>query len=115
MNWEIEDCLIRLENRMYDCGSERSASNDRYTVEEYIRELVKENKALRVKIKGGDGMRTMTLEGGKYKVVFMSDGRMCALRYGADWRDLTGDKLILALVHRIEELENIAIAQEKQS
>jgi hypothetical protein len=50
MNWEIEDCLIRLENRMYEFGSERSASNDRYTVEEYIRELEKENKALCAKI-----------------------------------------------------------------
>ena len=50
MNWEIEDCLIRLENRMYECGSERSASNDRYTIEEYIRELEKENKELCAKI-----------------------------------------------------------------
>jgi len=50
MNWEVEDCLIRLENRMYECGSERSASNDRYTVEEYIRELEKENKELCAKI-----------------------------------------------------------------
>lgn len=44
MNWEIEDCLIRLENQMYGphYDTERSASNDRYTVEEHIRDLEKE-------------------------------------------------------------------------
>lgn len=47
MNWEIEDCLIRLESQMYSIGRERSASADRYTVEEHIKELEKENKALR--------------------------------------------------------------------
>lgn len=42
INWEIEDALIRLENQMYQCGGERSASNDRYTVEQYILDLLKE-------------------------------------------------------------------------
>lgn len=47
MNWEIEDCLIRLENQMYEIGGERTASNDRYTVSEHILELEKENNELR--------------------------------------------------------------------
>lgn len=47
MNWEIEDCLIRLENQMYEIGGERKASNDRYTIAEYIIDIEKENKQLR--------------------------------------------------------------------
>jgi len=34
-----EDCLIRLENQMYECGGDRAASKDRYSIEEYIRDL----------------------------------------------------------------------------
>lgn len=29
-----------------------------------------------------------------------------ALRYGQDWRNLNGDGLILAMVYKIQELEN---------
>lgn len=38
---EIEDCLIRLENQMYGFGgvAGRSASTDRYAVEEHIRDI----------------------------------------------------------------------------
>ena len=46
MNWEIEDCLIRLENQMYEIGSDRSASSDRYTVAQHIIDLEKEIKQL---------------------------------------------------------------------
>lgn len=47
MNWEIEDCLIRLENRMYTTGGDRSASADRYAISEHIRELETELAAAR--------------------------------------------------------------------
>lgn len=41
MNSEVEDCLIRLENQMYGFGgvAGRSASGDRYEVEEHIRDI----------------------------------------------------------------------------
>ena len=42
MNWEIEDCLIRLENQMYEIGGERSPGKDRMAVAEYIEELKQE-------------------------------------------------------------------------
>lgn len=45
------------------------------------------------------------LEGGKYTVLHKCGLNFRALRYGEEWRDLTGDGLILALVQRIEELE----------
>lgn len=47
----------------------------------------------------------VTLEDGKYKLEHDGTGYLRALRYGEPWRDLTGDKLMLALVQRIEELE----------
>jgi len=50
-------------------------------------------------------MFEIELEGGKYRVVLDSDGYLSADRYGEAWRDLTGDKLILALCQRIRELE----------
>lgn len=50
-------------------------------------------------------MELTSLENGKYVVRRHDDGRLDALRYGGTWRDLTGDKLVLALVQRIEELE----------
>lgn len=48
MNWEIRDCLIRLESNMYDRKNYGcSPSSDRYSIEEYILELEKEIKELR--------------------------------------------------------------------
>jgi hypothetical protein len=46
----------------------------------------------------------------KYEILFNdgTDGNKFvfkALRYGKEWRSLVGDNLILALVQRIEELE----------
>jgi len=46
----------------------------------------------------------IVLEGGKYELVFDAKG-LRASRHGEPWRDLTGDKLVLALMQRIEELE----------
>lgn len=45
------------------------------------------------------------LEGGKYTVLHEYGLNFRALRHGEEWRDLTGDGLILAMAHRIEELE----------
>ena len=46
------------------------------------------------------------LDTGKYEVVFPEDGKLHALRYGEPWRDLTGDKLILAMMYEIERLRD---------
>lgn len=44
-------------------------------------------------------------EDGKYTLVRDSSGYMYALRHGEPWRDLTGDKLIGAMLSEIEELQ----------
>jgi hypothetical protein len=41
------------------------------------------------------------LEGGKYTICRSASGEMVALRYGEPWRDLTGDKLVGALVDEL--------------
>ncbi len=51
-------------------------------------------------------MYSVTLVDGKYIVSHDNGYNFKALRYGKKWRDLTGDGLILALVHKIEELED---------
>ncbi len=48
--------------------------------------------------------------GKKYTVIFddtVDDLQFKALRYGTDWRDLCGDGLILAMLHRVEELQEM--------
>ena len=52
---------------------------------------------------------TIQLDGGKYTVTF-EDGELWAERNGTTWRELTGDKLILCLFQRIQELEAAAAA-----
>jgi len=43
------------------------------------------------------------LAGGKYRLLQNGDGTgLRALRYGEEWRDLTGDNLVSELGHRIE-------------
>ena len=58
--------------------------------------------------------RSITLEGDKYEVVWQEHlnhnkevirTEFYALRFGMRWRDLTGDKLILSMMQRIEELQ----------
>jgi len=44
-----------------------------------------------------------SFEDGKYTVI-QNGGQLSALRYGEKWRDLTGDKLIGAMVSEIESL-----------
>ena len=51
----------------------------------------------------GEALR-VTVDDGKYTVIQQADGRMRALRYGEEWRDLTGDGLICALAHEVESL-----------
>ena len=48
----------------------------------------------------------VTVYDGKYTVVMDAGGRMRALRHGEEWRDLTGDGLVLALAQEIEELRD---------
>lgn len=45
------------------------------------------------------------LNDGKYTYVADGKGRQKALRYGEEWRDLTGDNLIYWMACKIEELE----------
>lgn len=45
------------------------------------------------------------LDGGKYAVEFTDTGHLKATRYGAEWRDLTGDNLVFNMLRRIDELE----------
>ncbi len=46
----------------------------------------------------------VTVADGKYTVQADGDGRLRCLRYGEEWRDLTGDGMVLALVQEIEAL-----------
>lgn len=49
----------------------------------------------------------LSLEDGKYTIILENHPySFVALRYGEQWRDLTGDKLILALVQKVLELED---------
>lgn len=54
-------------------------------------------------------MKNITLEQGKYTIEHIDGVGLQVRRHGEPWRDLTGDKLVLALVQRIEALE-IALA-----
>ena len=51
-------------------------------------------------------MTKIELSDGKYTVVneLGEGGGFKALRYGEEWRDLTGDNLVLAMYCEIEEL-----------
>ena len=56
----------------------------------------------------------ITLENGKYEYTFdESTGSQGAYHHGELWRDLTGDNLVLAMAHKIKELE--AEVEEIQS
>lgn len=51
------------------------------------------------------GETSITLDGGKYTVLHQNGTNFRALRNGQPWRDLTGDGMTLALVQRIQQLE----------
>lgn len=46
---------------------------------------------------------------GKYEVRHTNGANLVALRHGEPWRNLTGDNLVMALVSRIEQLEQLFI------
>ena len=58
-------------------------------------------------------MSKFTFEEGKYTVTSEA-GKMVAYRYDEAWRDLTGDKLIGAMLSEIEMLTERATASEVQ-
>lgn len=64
-------------------------------------------------------MNQIEIENGKYTIIneLQSGGRLTALRHGGEWRDLTGDDLILAMYHEIERLrkENDELYDEHQT
>jgi hypothetical protein len=46
----------------------------------------------------------VSVDNGKYTVIMAQNGSMKCLRYGEEWRDLTGDGMVLALAQEIEAL-----------
>lgn len=47
----------------------------------------------------------VSLEEGKYRLIRYKNGALSALRHGEPWRDLTGDKLVGALLDRLLDAE----------
>ena len=45
-------------------------------------------------------------DNGKYTVI-NNNGLLTALRYGAPWRDLTGDNLVAAMLHEVDRLHEV--------
>ncbi len=61
-----------------------------------------------IKCDNWDNKDRIKLEEGKYEIIYTPNPfELKALRNGEEWRDLTGDKLVLSLVHKIQELEEI--------
>ncbi len=54
----------------------------------------------------------ITICDGKYTVIQSHEGHLRALRNGEEWRDLTGDKLVLALAQEIVALRE-ALMKER--
>ncbi len=46
----------------------------------------------------------ITVYDGKYTVIQETDGSLRSLRYGKEWRDCTGDGLMLALTQEVDTL-----------
>lgn len=62
-------------------------------------------------------MYKLELENGKYTIIEdLNKGKFEALRYGDEWRNLgaEGDNLILALVYKVQELEEIVVKQAEE-
>lgn len=61
-------------------------------------------------------MRRINLCDGKYTIINDLDngGEFKALRYGEEWRNLTGDKLVLALFEELEKARDEAEYWQKQ-
>lgn len=52
------------------------------------------------------------LDDGKYTVIHDNGVNFRALRYGEEWRSLTGDKLVLTMAQEIERLREIEADRE---
>jgi hypothetical protein len=65
------------------------------------------------KAKGKD-LLNVTVYDGKYTVIQEARGGMRALRYGEEWRDLTGDGLVLALAQEVDALRERVRYLERQ-
>ena len=51
-------------------------------------------------------MYRLKLENNKYEIIEdLEHGIFKAERYGEEWRDLSGDNLILALIYKVQKLE----------
>jgi hypothetical protein len=52
-----------------------------------------------------------SFDNGKYTVIFSTvnapNTTFKALRHGEEWRDLTGDGLVLAMLHEVERLRKV--------
>lgn len=60
--------------------------------------------------------KTIKLENGKYAIQMSdSNGVVTAFRFDEYWRDLTGDKLYLALFNKIEEVQAEAASNLKHN
>jgi len=73
----------------------------------YIEDLMRAELAYRSK--GGEIEFEYDLGGGKYTYRRLKGGGQKCLRYGEQWRDLTGDSMVYAMMARLEELNNILI------
>lgn len=47
------------------------------------------------------------LDNGKYEIIVNKDGTVKCLRYGEEWRDITGDGMVLAMAYEIDRLKDI--------
>jgi len=51
---------------------------------------------------------SIKVDNGKYEIVVEDNGmKFYANRHNESWRDLNGDKLIMSMFYRIQELEEI--------
>ena len=55
----------------------------------------------------GENILDVTIEDGKYRIILPPGGGMKCLRYGEEWRDLTGDKLVLLLAMEVRALRSV--------
>lgn len=62
---------------------------------------------------------SIQIENGKYRIETYTDGRILAYRHGEPWLDMThlpGSKMMIALVHEVEELnKKLAIAKSREN
>ena len=69
-----------------------------------LREFVKENNYIDVSYIAEPGDERLDVYDGKYSLIH-NKGKLRALRYDQEWRDLTGDGMVFAMFCRIKELE----------